>query len=95
MVGLASPGVNANSDNANFGPGAVNNGIANSGNNNLFNSDGNWNANGYAVRPVDSINCGYAINDCIRDNIETNYCPFIVNISVYHFIFENNLAMIN
>lgn len=97
MIGLASPGVNANSDNANFGPGVVNNGIANSGNNNLFNSDGNWNANGYAVRPVDSINCGYAINDCIRDNIETNYCPFIVNISIkmYLFIFENNLAMIN
>ena len=52
LLGLASPGVNANSDNANFGPGAVNNGNANSGNNNLFNSNGNWNANGYAVRPV-------------------------------------------
>ena len=69
---LASPGVNINSDNANFEPGAVNNGNANSGND-MFNSDGNWNANEFAVRPVASINCGYTINDCIRDNIETNY----------------------
>ena len=28
-------------------------------------------ANG--VRALASINCGYIINDCIRDNIETNY----------------------
>ena len=72
-IWLASPGVNDDSSNTNFGPGAVNDGNVNSGNNNLFNSDGNWNANGMAVRPVASINCGYAINDCIRDNIETNY----------------------
>lgn len=73
---LASPGVNVNSDNgnANFGPGAVNNGNANSGYN-LFNSNGNWNANRLAVRPVASINCGYAIINCIRDNIETNHSP--------------------
>lgn len=82
LLGLASPGVNANSDNANFGPGAVNDGNANSGNNNLFNSNGNWNANGYAVRPVDSIHCGYTITCCIRDNIETNCCPFTVYLFV-------------
>ena len=70
---LASPGANVNSSNANFGPGAVDDGNVNSGNNNCFNSNGNWNANRMAVRPVASINCGYAINDCIRDNIETNY----------------------
>lgn len=32
--------------------------------------------NGLAVRPVDSINCGYIVIDYVRDNIETNYCPF-------------------
>lgn len=71
---LASPGVNCNSSNANFGPGNVNNGNVNAGNN-LFNSNGNWNANGYAVRPVDSINCGYMIICHVRDNIETNRSP--------------------
>lgn len=55
---LASPGVNVNSNNANFGPGTVNNGNVNSGNN-MCNSNGNWNANEFAVRPVASINCGY------------------------------------
>ena len=70
---LASPGVNINgSSNCNFGPGAVNSGNAETGND-LFNSDGNSNENWLAVRPVASINCGYATNGCIRDNIETNY----------------------
>lgn len=80
MRWLASHGVNGYSGNsyANFGPGIVNReegmtlvGIGN----NTFNSNGNENENtGFAaVRPVASIHCGYAINDCIRDNIETNY----------------------
>ena len=43
--------------------------------NNLFNSNGNNNNNNNRLAPVDSINCGYAIIDCIRDNIETNRCP--------------------
>ena len=52
---LASPGVYANPDNyANFGPGAVNGGNVNRGNN-MFNSNGNWYANGMAVRPVVSL----------------------------------------
>ena len=75
MNRLASRGVNANPDNANFGPGAVilEDGITNAGSaNNMFNSDGNENNNGFAVRPVDSINCGYTIMNCMRDNIETN-----------------------
>lgn len=38
----------------------------------MFNSDGNENDNCAAVRPVASVNCGYVINDYIRDNIETN-----------------------
>ena len=77
---LASRGVYAYSGGsyANFGPGIVNteDGITNAGvGNNTFNSNGNENDNSdyAAVRPVASINCGYAINDCIRDNIETNY----------------------
>ena len=36
-------------------------------------ANGNWNANDFAVRPVDSINCGCIIKDYARDNIETNY----------------------
>lgn len=73
---LASPGVNPNSSNANFGPGIVGNGNVNRGNNNLFGSNGNWNANGLGVRPVASIHCGYMIISHVRDNIETNQCPF-------------------
>ena len=75
---LASSGANTNSSNANFGPGEVNEGNANSDGNNLFNSNGNWNANGLAVRPVDSINCGCIIKDYARDNIETDLCPLVI-----------------
>lgn len=70
---LASPGVNANSDNANFGPGNVDDNVG-TGNNN-FNSNGNWNANRNAVRPVDSIHCAYMTICYIIDNIETNHSP--------------------
>ena len=63
-----------NSSNANFGPGNVNNGNVNAGNN-LFNSNGNWNANRFAVRPVASINCAYMTKRYIIDNIETNLGP--------------------
>ena len=52
LMWLASSGVNANSSNANFGPGNV-----------------------LAVRPVDSIHCGYMLIYHIRDNIETNRSP--------------------
>ena len=72
---LASRCVNTNSDNCNFNVG-VYEGTAGPEGNNLFNSDGNENLNSYAVRPVASINCGYASNTCIRDNIETNHYPF-------------------
>lgn len=69
---LASRGAYANSDDdyANFGPFNVNenDGILNAGmNNNTFNSNGNENDNMFAVRPVASINCGYATNGCIRE----------------------------
>ena len=75
VVWLASPYVNCNSNNANFGMRNVNN--ENVNNNNLFNSNDNSNNNNNGVRPVDSINCGYVIICCIRDNIETNCCPVI------------------
>ena len=68
---VASRSVNVNSNNANFNVGNVNNGNVDA--NNLFNSNGNENNNYYGVRPVASINCGYAIINCMRDNIETNY----------------------
>ena len=48
---LASPGVYAFSGVARFGPGAVGSGSAGSGYY-LFDSGGDWLANGYAVRPV-------------------------------------------
>ena len=79
---LASPGVNVNSDNANFAPGNVNNGNATAGGNNLFNSNGNRNANSLAVRPVASINCGYIIKNYIRDNIETNHSPILMHMII-------------
>lgn len=44
-------------------------------NNNGNINNNNDNTNG--VRPVASINCGYTIIDCIRDNIETNHCPLV------------------
>ncbi|MDD4375321.1 MAG: hypothetical protein PHR25_00880 [Clostridia bacterium] len=49
--------------------------------NNMFDSNGNSNNNYYAVRPVASINCGYIINDYIRDNIETDTSPFVKTIN--------------
>lgn len=49
---LASPGVDAGSGYADFGPGAVHDGGARSGRGNLFGSDGGWSAYGCAVRPV-------------------------------------------
>ena len=80
MYRLASRGVNANSSYANFGLGCVNSedGMTNAGTNNMFNSNGNDNEVWCGVRPVDSINCGYVTTSCMRDNIETNYCPFVL-----------------
>ena len=49
---LASPVVNANSDNANFDVFIVNEG--NVDNNNLVNSNGNFNSNEYGLRAVAS-----------------------------------------
>lgn len=49
---LASPGVYAYSGYANFGPGAVYDGLASSGGYGLFYSYGRWSAVGSAVRPV-------------------------------------------
>ena len=69
---VAARYVNTNSDNANFGLRHAN---TNTNGYNMFNSNGNTNGNNYALRPVDSIHCGYAIINCIRDNIETNRCP--------------------
>ncbi len=75
---LASPGVNVDSDNANFGPGNVNDGNANSGNN-LFNSNGNWNANELGVRPCSFYKLWLYNESYVRDNIETNHSPLTRN----------------
>lgn len=42
-------------------------------NDNFCNSNGNENGIALSARPVASINCGYTIINCIRDNIETDY----------------------
>ncbi|MDO5556588.1 MAG: hypothetical protein Q4G09_08420 [Clostridia bacterium] len=44
----------------------------------MFNSNNNSNNNNYRLRAVASINCGYAIINCIRDNVETNLCPVVI-----------------
>lgn len=76
VVWVASRYANCNSDNANFG---LHNANTYMNNNNLFNSNNNTNNPSYRLRPVDSIHCGYAIINCIRDNIETNLCPVVRN----------------
>ena len=48
--------------------------------NNRYVNNNNDNANG--VRALASINCGYIINDCIRDNIETNCDPVVLNYKI-------------
>ncbi len=48
----------------------------------MFNSNNNNNNNNNRVRAVDSINCGYAIINCIRDNIETNCCPLVKILTI-------------
>ena len=72
---LGSRCAETNENNANFNVRAVEIGEVNG--NNLFNAntDGetNENPNACAVRHVASINCGYTIINCIRDNIETSY----------------------
>ena len=45
--------------------------------NNMFNSNNDNNNNYNRLRPVDSIHCGYTITNCVRDNIETNWCPVV------------------
>ena len=76
FVWVASRYVNTNSSNANFG---LRNANTNMNGNNMFNSDGNTNNNNNRLRPLDSINCGYVIINCIRDNIETNLYPVVRN----------------
>ena len=61
---LASPGSCADSSGAVFGPGVVGGGDAFCGNDYLFYSYGNWNCNGFAVRPVVALN-----SDISSDNI--------------------------
>ena len=75
---VASRSVNINSDNANFNVANVGNSEVNTNNYNLCNSNssrGNDNEDigSIGIRPVASTNCGYAIINCIRDNVETVY----------------------
>ena len=59
---LASPGVNAYSSDADFGPGGVDDGYV-SGNYDLFDSYGGWYANRYAVRPVVSLRSEVSLSE--------------------------------
>lgn len=73
---LASRYANCNESNANFGLRNVRSAYLNG--NEPFNSSGTANAHTYRLRPVASINCGYIIMNCIRDNIETNCDPLVI-----------------
>lgn len=72
---MGSRSANANDNNANFNVRTVDSGDVNNWNLVNANTDGNFdeNENAYGVRSVASINCGYTIINCIRDNIETDY----------------------
>ena len=58
---LASPAVNAGSDFADFGPGGVCDGGVSAGF--LFNSDGDWFAYGFGVRPVVYLESNITVED--------------------------------
>ena len=72
---LASPGVNAGSSGAYFGPGIVGGGGASSGYGNLFYSNGDWDAYGYAVRPVVVLKSNINVNqlEVIEDQTEATW----------------------
>ena len=73
---LASSGVRAYSSNADFGPGRVDDGFVYSGDY-LFNSDGNWFADGLAVRPVVYLNSEITVEDLhVIDGQEDNWSAY-------------------
>ena len=73
---LASSGVGADSSRADFGPGGVINGDVYS-DNNLFYSDGYWNAVGLAVRPVVYLNSEITVEDLhVIDGQEDNWSAY-------------------
>ena len=87
---LASPAVNAKSDDATFGPGGVGNGGVASGSN-LFNSNGRWYANGLAVRPVVYLNSNITIEDLhVIDGQEDDWSAYSNNVVVANGLAENH-----
>ena len=73
---LASSGVYADSSFAFFGPGSVGDGIVDSVSN-LFDSRGNWNAGGLAVRPVVYLNSEITVEDLhVIDGQEDNWSAY-------------------
>ena len=73
---LASSGVNANSSYAGFGPGGVDDGDVYSGDD-LFDSGGDWFADGLAVRPVVYLNSEVTVEDLhIIDGQEDNWSAY-------------------
>ena len=73
---LASSGVGAGSGGAGFGPGAVCNGSVYSGGG-LFDSDGDWYADGFAVRPVVYLNSEVTVEDLhVIDGQEDNWSAY-------------------
>ena len=73
---LASSGVGADSSFAGFGPGGVHNGRVDSGGG-LFYSDGDWYADGLAVRPVVYLNSEITVEDLhVIDGQEDNWSAY-------------------
>ena len=73
---LASSGVHANSSSAVFGPGFVGNGYVYS-DGTLFGSNGYWNADGLAVRPVVYLNSEITVEDLhVIDGQEDNWSAY-------------------
>ena len=73
---LASSGVGANSSNADFGPGGVDDGYVGSVGD-LFYSDGGWDAYGLAVRPVVYLNSEITVEDLhVIDGQEDNWSAY-------------------
>ena len=76
LMWLASSGVYADSSSARFGPGVVGDGdVCSAGG--LFYSDGDWDADGLAVRPVVYLNSEITVEDLhIIDGQEDNWSAY-------------------
>ena len=89
---LASPAVLASSDNAYFGPGAVNNGYVGAGGD-VFGSYGRWYANGFGVRPIVYLNSEITVEDLhVINGQEDDWLTYSNDFTVAHGGTDNGEA---